>query len=172
MRVPDMGPATVTDLTESAQPRRSFEDFYSTSRERIARALALTLGSIELGTEAADEGLTRAYQSWDRISGYENIEGWVYRVGLNWARSLWRKRRREAGDVFSDPTTEDNVGDIDLEAALKRLDMRFRAVVVLRLYLDWSVEQTARALSISPGTVKSRMSRALDRLESDLGGER
>ena len=172
MRVPGMGPATLTSLSESAKPRRSFEDFYRASRESIARALALTLGSVDLGTEAADEGLTRAYQRWDRISGYENVEGWVYRVGLNWARSLWRKRRREVGDVFGEPAGEDTIVDVDLEAALERLDIRFRAVVVLRLYLDWSVEQTAAALAISPGTVKSRMSRALDRLESDLGGER
>ena len=152
--------------------RRSFEDFYRASRDGIARALALTLGNTELGAEAADEGLTRAYQRWDKIAAYENPEGWVYRVGLNWARSLWRKRRREVGDVFGEVAREDTVTDLDIDAALARLDVRFRAVVVLRLYLDWSVEETASALAISPGTVKSRMSRALQRLESDLGGER
>ena len=44
-------------------------------------------------------------------------------------------------------------------------------MVVLRLYLDWSVEATAVALGVKPGTVKSRMSRAVARLEEALGGE-
>jgi RNA polymerase sigma-70 factor (ECF subfamily) len=55
--------------------------------------------------------------------------------------------------------------------ALRALDVDQRAVVVCRLLLDWSVEQTATALGIKPGTVKSRLSRALERLERELGHE-
>jgi DNA-directed RNA polymerase specialized sigma24 family protein len=40
--------------------------------------------------------------------------------------------------------------------------------VVCRLLLDWSVDETAAALEISPGTVKSRLHRALTILESTL----
>jgi DNA-directed RNA polymerase specialized sigma24 family protein len=44
-------------------------------------------------------------------------------------------------------------------------------VVVLRFFYDWSVDQTADALAISPGTVKSRLSRALQDLNRRLGVE-
>lgn len=174
LRVPTMGLTAVTDRpsTNAAPLQRSFEDFYRSSRDSIARALVMTLGNQELGVEATDEAMTRAYQRWDKIRDYENIEGWVYRVGLNWARSIWRKRRREVGEIFNDAGGDDRIADIDLEKAVAGLDVRFRAVVVLRLYLDWSVAATAAALEIKPGTVKSRMSRALARLEQELGGDR
>ena len=58
--------------------------------------------------------------------------------------------------------------DTDLSEALAQLSEDHRAVVVLRYFLDWSVEQTADALEVSPGTVKSRLSRALDHLERRL----
>lgn len=157
---------------ETASPlQRSFDEFYRSGRDRVARALVLTLGNRELGVEATDEAMTRAYQRWDQIRNYENPEGWVYRVGLNWARSMWRKRRREVGDVYETPPIHDVLLDVDVERALAKIDVRFRSVIVLRLYLDWSVENTAAALGVKPGTVKSRMSRALARLERDLGGD-
>jgi RNA polymerase sigma-70 factor (ECF subfamily) len=165
--------AILTDQSKDATAGRVvlFEDFYRAARDDVARALVLTLGNRELGVEAADEAMTRAYRRWDRIASYDSPAGWVYRVGLNWARSVLRKRRREVGGVYGTVAVDDPVGDVDVERALAALEVPFRAVVVLRLYLDWSVEATAEALGIRPGTVKSRMSRALARLEETLGGE-
>ncbi|HET8617959.1 MAG TPA: sigma-70 family RNA polymerase sigma factor [Acidimicrobiales bacterium] len=55
-----------------------------------------------------------------------------------------------------------------LAAALARLPVDQRSVVVLRYYLDWSLDQIAAGLGIAPGTVKSRLHRALRRLENSL----
>jgi RNA polymerase sigma-70 factor (ECF subfamily) len=53
--------------------------------------------------------------------------------------------------------------------ALAGLALEHRTVVVLRYYLDWSHEQIAERLRIPVGTVKSRLSRALDQLGNKLG---
>ena len=53
-----------------------------------------------------------------------------------------------------------------LATALAQLPLQQRAVVVLRFYYDWSTEQVAKSLGIPTGTVKSRLARALERLES------
>jgi RNA polymerase sigma factor (sigma-70 family) len=56
--------------------------------------------------------------------------------------------------------------------ALNRLTTRQRTVVVMRFYVDMSVEETARALGCSEGTVKSTTSDALSKLRenaADLG---
>ncbi len=168
-----MEASTLTDTSEETMPATgtSFEEFYRESRDAVARALVLTLGSRELGVEATDEAMTRAYQRWAQVGAYDNPAGWAFRVGLNWARSAWRKRRREVGEIYRDNATYDSPIDIDVERALDQLDVPFRAVVVLRFYLDWSVEETAESLGVRPGTVKSRMSRALRRLETELGDE-
>ena len=75
--------------------QRHFPDFYRVNHLSVFRALAATLGDTDLAREAADEAMTRAFQHWQSVSGYDNPPGWVYRVGLNWARSRLRKQKRE-----------------------------------------------------------------------------
>ncbi len=165
----DLG--AVSRIAAIPDQRMSFAGFYAGHHATIARALALTLGDVELGVEAADEAMTRAYQRWHQVQGYDNPSGWVYRVGLNWARSFLRKRRRTISSPWVDETGVDDPqpNDPHLARALAKLDPRHRSVVVLRYLLDWSVDQTAEALEIAPGTVKSRLHRALNQLETELG---
>jgi len=144
-----------------------FQSFFAEHHRRIATALALTFRDDELGADAAAEGMARAFQRWDDVGSYANPSGWVYRVGLNWARSRRRKWIREVFRSESPDDREAQPGpavEPELNAALAALPIEQRSVVVLRYLLDWSEFQTAEALDIAPGTVKSRLSRALDRL--------
>ncbi len=148
-----------------------FEDFYAAHRDEMARALGLSLRDASLGAEAADEAFARACQRWGQVSAYANPQGWVFRVGLNWARSWLRRvrRERERQPLVAQPhATEDRARDLDLEAALSTLNDAHRAVIVARFYLDWSVAETAEALGVAPGTVKSRLSRGLEQLRDVL----
>lgn len=145
----------------------SFTSFYEATYENVARALSITLGDAGWGREAADEAMTRAYDRWDDVSTYANPSGWVYRVGLNWARSWHRKLNRKlpwANDVIALPAT----ADTELDTALMTLDIKYRSVVVCRYLLDWSTDETAQALDIAPGTVKSRLSTGLTQLREHL----
>lgn len=151
---------------------RSFEDFYQREAEPLRQALCLALGDVDLGTDAADEAMTRAFKHWSEVADYENRTGWAYRVGLNWGRSRQRRWRWRDHRPVPDQAVLAVPGDPELARALHRLNTDQRAVVVCRFYLDWSVEQTAEALDIAPGTVKSRLARALERLQADLEGHR
>lgn len=148
-----------------------FEAFYQRWHSPIRRSLALALGDVGLADEAIDEAMTRALARWDVLSAYDHPEGWLYRVGLNWARGVFRKRRYELlSDLDTNSQTrEDPVPDPDLIGAVGRLSLRLRAVVVARYYLDFSTAEVAEALDIPEGTVKSRLSRALDQLGRELG---
>lgn len=163
-------PATGDGAGETfvAAPLLNFETFYRQSYDRLAGALVLTLGDRELGQEAADEAMVRAYQRWATVQTYDNPGGWAYRVGLNWARSLHRKLARRLPFHIPDRAEPVEVADPAITVALKALDVRMRSVVVCRLLLDWSVEETASALGVRPGTVKSRLHRALSTLETTL----
>ena len=66
--------------------------------------------------------------------------------------------------------TEIYFRDPDLDRAVKALPVDSRAVVVLRHYMDWSTDEVARALQIRPGTVKSRLHRAMAELRANLEG--
>jgi DNA-directed RNA polymerase specialized sigma24 family protein len=90
----------------------------------------------------------------------------VYRVGLNYARSRVRRLTRRPPTVIE--ALEFTVADPDVGRALEALSVDHRAVVVCRLLLGWSELETAVALDTRPGTVKSRLSRALRQLEHRL----
>jgi RNA polymerase sigma-70 factor (ECF subfamily) len=105
--------------------------------------------------------MARAYQRWVRVGGLDNPGGWVYRVALNWACSVLRRRRRTPTPrVDRDVTDVGPISEPTILAALADLDVRQRAVVVCRHLLGWSEDETARALSTPVGTVKSRLHRA------------
>lgn len=155
----------------SVTAEEEFAVFYEEWRSSIRRSLALALGDVDLADEAADEAMTRALTHWEKVSAYERPEGWLYRVGLNWARGVFRKRRYE---LLSDlepslRSSEDPLPDPDLINAVGSLSLKLRSVVVARYYLGFSTSEVAEALQIPEGTVKSRLSRALERLARELG---
>jgi RNA polymerase sigma factor (sigma-70 family) len=162
----EFGEEAVEDVQALTLP---FGTFYRDRRDRLARALALTLGDAGLASEATDEAMVRAYQRWDRIGRFDDPAGWVYRVGINWATSVRRRVRRAPTEpIVRDPDDIGPVSEPDLVAALLELPVHQRAVVVCRFYLGFSEAETSAALRIQPGTVKSRLHRALRHLEVRL----
>jgi DNA-directed RNA polymerase specialized sigma24 family protein len=149
---------------------QDFESFYVQARDPLARALAVTLGDRDLAVEAVDEAMARAFQRWARVSRLHNPGGWVYRVGLNWATSVLRRRRRPVPPSMHPVQITDlpAPGEPSVIAALAELDVRHRSVVVCRYLLGWSEAETAAALSTRPGTVKSRLHRASRQLSVRL----
>lgn len=147
---------------------RTFEDFYAATRADVARALAFTLGDLDLAVEATDEALVRAYERWPSVGRLDRPEGWVYRVAMNWALSVLRRRRRGDHRFYAPADTSVAIPDPDVHAALGELDVHHRTVIVCRHLLGWSVADTAAALRVREGTVKSRLSRATRILQSRL----
>ena len=167
--VSSMDPGLYVVVEQSDQ--LAFHDFYSGSRDRIGRALAVTLGDADLAAESVDEAMARAYQRWSSVSQMDNPAGWVYRVGLNVARSrirrLTRRRRLPASDALAE-VPEPDVIEPTILRALRALPVDHRSVVVCRLLLGWSEAETAQALGIRPGTAKSRLHRATTNLAEQL----
>ena len=144
-----------------------FDGFYLANRDRLYRALVLTIRNRDLAVEAIDEAMVRAYERWSTVGAYDSPEGWGYRVALNWSRSVLRRKRPQ---VAESEAVWDSPPDLDVARAVGSLSVKLRSVVVARYYRDWSVPQIAERLDSPPGTVKSRLHRALERVETSLGG--
>ena len=132
--------------------------------------MAFTLRDRSLGQEAVDEAMTKAYQRWSKLGDTKNPAGWVYVVGLRWALSWRRGRGREAKrELLVAAQSTDTIDGVsadylDLMDALGELPIDQRTVVVCRFSLGMSVRETAETLDIREGTVKSRLSRAIEAL--------
>lgn len=149
-----------------------FASVYAGHRDRLVRALAITLGDDALAEDAVDEAFTRALHRWNLVGAFDEPQAWVYRTARNWATSRFRRlaRDRKFASTMARPEVVDPaLVDPALAHALRQLPAEHRNVLVLRYYLDWSINATAAALEISPGTVKSRTNRALNELNRRLG---
>ena len=166
----DFGDDHFGSTTETVHTILPFEEFYREQRATIGRALALTLRDTQLASEAVDEAMARAYQRWERVQTLDNPGGWVYRVGLNWSRSILRRALRPAPVWVTNPGTVTDGSGLDpaIDQALAQLSVEQRAVVVCRLLIGYSESQTATALELRPGTVKSRLARGTARLQKLL----
>jgi RNA polymerase sigma-70 factor (ECF subfamily) len=160
---------------EAAGPAKGepFEEFYRGQGDGVYRALAVALGDADLAREAADEAMLRAYARWSSVGAMDNPGGWVFRVGLNWATSWWRRTRRERPLPVEErhPQVAGPDADTDAVTALAALPLAQRAVVVCRVLLELSTAETATVLGIAEGTVKSRLARALAGLRTTLTEE-
>lgn len=168
-RVARVHPTVVTGQIVAVRTTPTFEGFYQAHRQPVFRALAMTLHDPQLASDATDEAMARAFAKWSTVQKLENPAGWTYRVGLNWSRSILRRRRGPRRVLHERHDVDLRVRDHDLHRALSKLDIERRAVVVCRYFLGMTEDEIAIALDIRPGTVKSRLHRALRQLESTLG---
>lgn len=148
----------------------SFEAFHRADRDRLVASLALHLGDVDLATDAVDHAMAKAWGRWADMANPDDAGAWVYRVAVNWATSWLRRLRFRSRQPLPDTPVSDQPtgGDQSLRRALASLSGDHRAVVVLRLFHEMSTRETAMALDIPEGTVKSRLARALDQLRSSL----
>lgn len=160
----------MTDVEDPTRLRHTdFEAFYRAQWQEVYRPLAVVLRDPDLAREATDEAMTRALRHWRRVTRVQNQAGWVYRVAYNWAVDQIRRRRRWSGRKMRvEPVWQPPVPDPEVFRAVSELPYDQRSVVVLRLVEDWSEKEVADALGIAPGTVKSRLSRALEKLREEL----
>lgn len=167
-------PARIGAASQSAPvvAVHNFAAIYANDRNRLVRGLALTLRDDALASEAVDEAFTRAYHRWNTVGSFDEPQAWIYRTAHNWATSRFRRRSRDrkySAQIARPEATVDVTPDPELAAALEGLPADQRQVLVLRYYLDWTIEACAEALNIAPGTVKSRTNRALKELNRTLG---
>jgi RNA polymerase sigma-70 factor (ECF subfamily) len=150
-----------------------------------ARRTAAAIAGVGNADDAAQEAFVRAFGFLHRFRPGAPFRPWLLAVVANVARNQTRSSRRwtravrapgERGRIVTTtPSAEDQAlerrRDGTVRAALDSLPSRYREVVACRYLLDLSEAETAQVLGIARGTVKSRLSRALDRLERQLDHE-
>jgi RNA polymerase sigma-70 factor (ECF subfamily) len=139
----------------------------------LARLLLDDRGEAE---EVVQEAFARVYEGWGRVRSKDDPLPYVRRTVVNLARGGLRRRlivrRTRHVPVANEPSAESGaVASEDRRAvfaAVRALPRRQRECVVLRYYLDCSTADTAAALGISDGSVKTHLHRALASLATTL----
>ena len=152
-----------------------FEEFARARTPQLYRAAWLMCGDAHRAEDLVQDTLAKVYVRWHRRLGAP-IEHPVAYAHTTLARtyiSAQRRRSNHEAPTEHLPESVQPVGDaatgLALRAALDELAPLDRAVLVLRYLEDVSVADTADALGVSPGAVRNRTIRALDRLRAVLG---
>jgi RNA polymerase sigma factor (sigma-70 family) len=178
-------PLTEHELVERA--RRGDADAFGElvrEHEEIAfRTAVLITGSAAEAEEAAQEGFVKAYRGLRRFRAGEPLRPWLLTIVANEARNRRRSEGRRlalalraageehhSGEAAPSPEAALLAGErrTTLLAALGRLREEDRVVIGCRYLLELSEAETAAALGVARGTVKSRLSRALERLRGEV----
>ena len=156
----------------------AWEPLVLAHQQAVFRLSYLLLGDPDDAEDIAQETFLRA---WKHLKGFDAtrpLRPWLLSIASNLASN----RRRSAGRYLAaltrafrdEPTsvnnTEENSSQAtqanDLWKAVQTLKLPDQQIVYLRYFLDLSVTETAEVLQVAEGTVKSRMSRALEKLRN------
>jgi len=175
-------PADDSDLITRAQrgETAAYEEIVQRYQQIAFRTAYVITASAADAEDAAQEGFVKAYRALDRFRPGAEWRPWLLRIvaneARNRARSAGRRQRLELrlsegfrpGDAAPSPEAVAVASDERrrLVGMLNALPDEDRMVIVTRYLLELSGEETAAALGIPVGTVKSRLSRALTRLRA------
>jgi len=159
----------------------AYEDLVYAHQGIAFRTAYVIAGNAADAEEAAQDGFVKAYRALWRFRAGAPFKPWLLRIVANEARNRRRSAGRRAalalratqepsGEAAPSPEAAllDSERRDDLVAALNRLSEHDREALACRYFLDLSEAEIAAALGVRPGTVKSRLSRALERLRAEL----
>ena len=160
----------------------AWEPLVQTHQQAVFRLAYLLLGDPDDAEDIAQETFLRAWNHLKRFDQTRPLKPWLLSITANLARN----RRRSAGRylaaltrAFRDEPVPASVEDKntqymeanDLWKAVQNLRGPDQQVVYLRYFMDLSVAETANVLQVAEGTVKSRLSRALEKLRAIIKQE-
>ena len=153
----------------------AWEALVVTHQEAVFRLAYLLLGDPDDAEDVAQESFLRAWKHLGSFDAARPLRPWLLSITANLARN----RRRSAGRYFAalvrafrDEPALDGIEEKSTQSfearelwqAVQKLNILDQQIVYLRYFLDLSVAETAEILQVAGGTVKSRLSRALEKL--------
>ncbi len=176
----EAAPFDITDVRAArAGDLAAFERLVATYERRVYATALRLLGSLEDAQDAAQETFVRLYRNLSRIDE-ARVQAWLYRVTVNVCRDIGRERARMAELPENQPApVADPLQDLSdaqrrrlMQAALRRLNEKERATVVLRDLEGLPTREVARILGSTEVTVRSRLSDARRKLKNYVEGLR
>jgi len=166
------------DLVEGAQrgDQRAFERLTAAHHPRLFRVAYGILRDRHLAEDVTQEAFIDIWRTIRRLRDPAKFEAWSYRLLVRRCYAE-AKRRSPAASVELGMSSEERVTRDDyatvidrdqLDLGFRRLSVEHRTIIVLRCLLDMPMDQVAEALGVAPGTVGSRLSRALASLRAAI----
>lgn len=172
------------DLVIAAQQgeRAAFKAIYELHRDRVCNLIFYCLGDSRSVEDVLQIVFMKIYRGLSGFRFEANLSTWIYRVTINECQNQNRRRGARyvpfeailgSGEEIDTTSIPDdwharNERREIIHRAVLQLSPKLRAVVVLKYIEGLSYDEIAEALECAPGTVASRLNRALEELEARL----
>lgn len=159
----------------------AFNELMREHEDRVFSVCLRIMGDRELALDATQETFLTAFRKAHQFQGKSTFGTWVYRIAVNTCYDLLRKQKRRPSEPMpeyldpADHSAQDAVEAAgirpEIQQALAALPPEFRSAVVLADIEGLSFPDTAQALGVPVGTVKSRVFRGRRLLAKELGNQ-
>ena len=163
----------LTNTTNPAEPRPSFDLLLATLRPKLHRYCARMTGSVIDGEDVMQEGILKALEALDEMKAIANPEGWLFRIAHNAALDFLRRRARQQAahsdediEMIADTASEDR--RLAAAASMRtfmRLPATQRSSVILMDVLGYSLEEISGITQMTVPAIKSSLHRGRARLQ-------
>ena len=172
----------------------AFNEMVSRYWDRIYGMVHQLLRNQQDAEEVTQDAFIRAHRGLANFRGESAFSTWLYQIATNLARNrywYWWRRKRDKTVSFDQPVSADNdtplsevfatematPGDITvtqelvdhIAVGMEKISAKHREILILRNVKNMAYEEIAEVLSISVGTVKSRIARARESLRATMG---
>ena len=154
---------------KTASLQQKVEDQILDNYEAMYRLAYSYVRNEEDALDIVQESVYKAIKNAGKVQQEAYIRTWIWRIVMNTAVDLIRSRKNETGlEEAGESGKEDTYQDFDTLEALKILEPREKAVIVLRFFEDQKLEDIARTLQENTNTVKTILYRSLKKLRVEL----
>jgi RNA polymerase sigma-70 factor (ECF subfamily) len=173
-----LGDLVVSKREKVSQP--SFQDIYLAHAPAV-RALLYRYGVAGDMDDLVQETFIKIWKGMDEFKGDSSLTTWIYRVAINVAKNDKRAKKRKwwlllshddtAIDLASSAADAEKIlsDQTALDKAIATLSPKLKETLVLFSIKELEIEEIAKILDISPGTVKSRLHQARKNLIEYFG---
>jgi RNA polymerase sigma-70 factor (ECF subfamily) len=155
--------------------REAFDVLAAGVVDRLYGIARLILRDTDRAEDAVQETLVRCWRDLPSLRDPARFDAWLYRLLVRAVNDEFRAKRRHSANVRvlrAEPSEADASAPIalreELQLGFERLTVEHRSVLVLRLYLGLSIEETAAVIGIPAGTAKSRLHYATEAMRIAL----
>ena len=149
--------------------KQTFESLYIPIHKQLYHTALMMVG--EHAEDALQDAVLLGFEKFGQLREPKHFKTWMTRILMNVCYGLGRKSRPFVSlDDIGEIAVNEAGFDIELLDCIERLDKNHREVVVLKFWSNLSLKEIAQALDVPIGTVKSRLSRAIDQLRESLKG--
>lgn len=150
-----------------------FDELYLPCHEALFRT-ALYYGSkYEIAEDLLQQTVIDAIQSFSQLNNKASFKTWITRILINNFKQYYRKIKSVEvisidREIYSDDSCDSVLESLYIRELLAKLDYKYRTVVILKYINGMTIDEISQVLRIPQSTVKSRLYRALKKLENEI----